>query len=48
MECKVKENKARCECPYESCPRHGVCCECVAYHRERGELPMCLKTNAAG
>ena len=42
MEC---ENRARnstlCNCTYPGCPRHGVCCECIAYHRRRNELPAC-------
>lgn len=36
-------NLERCNCTYQGCPRHGVCCECIRYHRERGEKPMCLK-----
>ena len=39
----LQRNKEKCRCPYGSCERHGVCCECIAYHRERGEKPMCLK-----
>ncbi|HON19093.1 MAG TPA: DUF6485 family protein [Salinivirgaceae bacterium] len=40
MECKIKENKNRCNCTYP-CPRHGLCCECLAYHRSKGQLPAC-------
>ncbi len=36
-----KKNIAVCNCTYAGCPRHGECCECVAYHRERDELPAC-------
>jgi len=43
MECKEKENKKKCACPSDDCPRRGICCECVAYHREDGSLPMCLR-----
>jgi len=43
MECKEKENKKKCACPYSDCPRNGICCECVAYHRDSGDLPMCLR-----
>lgn len=39
----VKTNKEQCRCPYDDCERHGVCCECVRYHREQGQKPMCLK-----
>lgn len=39
MECS---NKRECACTYPSCSRHGKCCECVAYHRDQGELPGCF------
>jgi hypothetical protein len=41
-ECKVENNKSKCNCTYEPCPRKGICCECVSYHRESGELPACF------
>ncbi|MFA5140138.1 MAG: DUF6485 family protein [Elusimicrobiota bacterium] len=41
-QCNVEKNKAACPCTYEPCPRKGICCECIAYHRGRGELPGCL------
>jgi len=40
--CDAEKNKQGCTCTYEPCPRKGVCCECVAYHRKSGELPGCL------
>jgi len=40
MECKKDENLQNCNCSYP-CSRKGVCCECVAYHRSRRELPAC-------
>jgi len=40
MECKKEENLENCNCTY-SCSKKGICCECVKYHRERGELPGC-------
>jgi len=40
-ECKVEENKAKCNCTYEPCSRKGICCECITYHHELGELPAC-------
>ncbi len=43
MECKKAENEKKCVCSSDTCPRHGVCCECIAYHRENGELPGCLR-----
>ncbi len=33
-----------CRCTYPDCPRHGICQECVAYHRVRRELPACYFT----
>ena len=35
---------ARCNCTYTGCSRHGVCCECIAYHRRSNELPACYFT----
>ncbi len=40
-ECKIKVNKTSCNCSYEPCPRKGMCCECLEYHRRQGELPAC-------
>jgi len=40
MECKKEENMEFCNCTYP-CDKKGVCCECIAYHRGRGELPAC-------
>lgn len=44
MDCKKDANKKGCCCTYEPCPRKGVCCDCVAYHRASGELPGCYFT----
>jgi len=41
MECNIQANKSRCNCTYEPCSRKGKCCECIAYHLEREELPAC-------
>ncbi len=41
-DCKnIKKNIAICNCTYAGCPRHGVCCECLAYHRPAAQLPAC-------
>jgi hypothetical protein len=37
-------NRPRCTCTYPGCSRHGVCCDCVAYHRQNDELPGCFFT----
>ncbi|RJQ45689.1 MAG: hypothetical protein C4534_04100 [Gaiellales bacterium] len=42
MECpKEKTNLANCNCTYEPCVRKGKCCDCVTYHRQKGQLPAC-------
>lgn len=47
MDCKESANSKHCNCSYEPCPRKGICCECVAYHRTNGELPACYFSEAA-
>lgn len=39
MECQIVKNLKKCNCTYLGCENKGRCCLCVAYHRERGELP---------
>ncbi len=41
MECKKKVNLKDCTCTY-SCPKRGICCDCVMSHRRRGEIPGCF------
>ena len=40
-QCVEGKNRTKCNCTYEPCPRKGICCECIAYHRESDELPAC-------
>ncbi len=40
-ECSMESNRLQCGCTYEPCPRKGICCECLKYHRKAGELPAC-------
>ena len=40
-QCKESDNRNLCNCTYEPCSRKGICCECIRYHRELGELPAC-------
>ena len=47
MECKIKENKAKCNCTYEPCSRKGNCCECIRYHLSANEVPACFFSKAA-
>lgn len=41
-QCNVEKNKQRCSCTYTACNKTGICCECIVYHKNRGELPGCL------
>jgi hypothetical protein len=41
MECKKEQNKQECTCTYD-CAVKGMCCDCIRFHRERGEIPGCL------
>ncbi len=41
MNCPQNEkNKKNCTCTYP-CSIKGMCCECVAAHRNSGQLPAC-------
>ena len=42
MQCKKEENFVNCPCSYPDCPRKGMCCECVAHHRIKNEIPACF------
>jgi len=46
MECNIEANLSVCNCTYP-CEKKGKCCQCVAYHRKRGELPGCYFTRDA-
>ncbi len=46
MDCRAQKNISGCSCTYLSCSRRGVCCECVAYHRQNGEIPGCFFSKA--
>ena len=39
-----EKNLAQCACTYSACDKKGICCECLHYHRKRGELPACYFT----
>ncbi|MBN2362836.1 hypothetical protein JXL83_01755 [candidate division WOR-3 bacterium] len=41
MECRKEKTALTCACTY-NCSKKGMCCECVAYHRDAGELPGCF------
>ncbi len=42
MDCQKETNLENCPCTYEGCPRKGLCCECIEYHRKRDEMPACF------
>jgi hypothetical protein len=37
----LKKNLDSCNCSYAGCEKAGLCCECVRYHRDKGQLPAC-------
>ncbi len=41
-ECFKEKNLSLCTCTYEPCSRKGLCCECILYHRKKGEIPGCF------
>ena len=44
--CPNKEkNLAACSCTYD-CAKKGLCCECVAYHRAKQQIPGCFFSEA--
>lgn len=43
-ECVNKyENSQDCPCKEVDCENHGVCCECVSYHRKNEGKPACMR-----
>lgn len=43
-DCPSRDNiRKRCTCKNTTCPRWGICCECVFFHKEKGEKPACLR-----
>jgi hypothetical protein len=42
MDCSLEKNKSQCTCTYDGCDKRGRCCECVAYHRDKEQLPGCF------
>ncbi|MBD3359431.1 MAG: hypothetical protein GF365_01850 [Candidatus Buchananbacteria bacterium] len=43
MECQNPKNLEFCNCNYP-CDKKGFCCECLAYHRAKNEVPACYFT----
>jgi len=46
MECPSTRSKDRCTCTYTACDKRGNCCQCIIYHRGKGEIPGCFFTPA--
>ena len=44
MECTKDKNSKECSCTYTSCPRHGICCQCISYHRSKNQMVACYFT----
>lgn len=43
MDCQNKaKNLDFCNCSYPSCPRKGLCCECLRYHLANSQMPACF------
>ena len=41
VECPNAEiNEGMCPCAETSCARHGICCECLAYHAASSTWPL--------
>jgi len=36
-------NVTECPCKNASCDNHRKCCACIMNHRNRGNLPVCLR-----
>ncbi len=48
MNCLNKgKNSDFCTCTYSSCPRKGICCECIRYHLSQDQVPACFFPPAA-
>ena len=41
MECKKKTNAGKCGCTYLACGNRGACCDCIASHLSKKQLPGC-------
>lgn len=41
MNCQKEKNLKDCPCTYPGCPRKGICCECLKYHRKNNGIPAC-------
>ncbi|MDR3121416.1 MAG: hypothetical protein LBU58_08815 [Clostridiales bacterium] len=44
---KICSNSHPCPCQNGACERHGHCCDCISFHKERSGLPFCVRALAA-
>lgn len=44
MTCSTSSSLQHCTCTYAACDKRGNCCKCVAFHRDRDEVPGCFFT----
>jgi len=47
MGCISEQSLKHCTCTYLACDKRGNCCQCVTFHRDRGEMPGCFFSEAA-
>lgn len=45
MGCNVAKD---CPCPKQTCPNHGICCQCIVKHKNTDSLPYCLFLDNGG
>ena len=50
INCPIHEElNAGCSCPKTDCPHHGLCCRCIASHKQKTDVelikrfPHCLR-----
>ena len=46
MDCKNAQGNPHCTCTYTGCARHGICCDCIEYHKSKGQMVGCYFTPA--
>jgi hypothetical protein len=44
---QMADRNPDCPCTYPGCPRHGICRDCIAYHRKMGEFTACVFSKEA-
>lgn len=42
----LQTNLANCTCHNKNSCKHklgGLCCDCIRYHKDKGQVPVCLR-----